>query len=195
MCKKSAYITGILAIVAITAIALFAMPMFAEHTEELHEARYYGIQGEVLKGQVTVLNPTNETKTILAEIEEDDRHEWLFIPQNEFVIGPGSKAVVNYEVRIPYDIEEPVSQRIIHIREISPSNTLSIKHTVSVFVQGGSSLKGATEVNMLYTTVTIMMIVAFALGISMGGICCMKLFIQKLNRDKKRRKRAKKRKK
>ncbi|MFC1810003.1 hypothetical protein ACFLZH_00730 [Patescibacteria group bacterium] len=191
MCKKLAYLTGFLAVVAIAAITLFAMPMSAEHAEELHEAKYYGAAGEVLKGQVTVLNPTNETKIILAEIEEEGHHKWLFLPQDEFTIGPGSKVVVQYEVRIPHDMEEPTCQRIIHIKETSPSNTLSLKHTVTIFVQGVSTLRGATEVNMLYTTVTIMMIVAFALGISMGGICCLKLLMQKINGKKKARKRKK----
>ncbi|MFC1647365.1 hypothetical protein ACFL10_00015 [Patescibacteria group bacterium] len=191
MCKKLAYLTGFLAVVAIAAITLFAMPMSAEHAEELHEAKYYGVQGEVLKGQVTVFNPTNETKIINVHTEEDGRHEWIFLPQSEFTIGPGSKVVVQYEVRIPYNIGEPVSQKIIHIRETSPSNTLSLKHTVSIFVEGATSLRGTTEVNMLYTTVTIMMIVAFGLGISMGGICCIKLIMQRINGKKKPRKKKK----
>lgn len=190
MSQKLAYITGILAVVVIAAIALFTMPISAEHVEELHEAKYYGVQGEVLKGQVAVLNPTNETKTILAEVEDDGPIEWLYLPQSEFTIGPGSKTVVQYEVRIPAKANGD-SQRVIHIREISPSNTLSLKHNVSIFVEGSSTLRGTTEVNMLYTTVTIMMIVAFAIGISIGGVCCLKLIMQKVNGKKRARKKKK----
>jgi len=192
MKRLCAYITGILGIAIVTAITLSAVPSFAEHTEELHEAKYYGAPGDVLHGQVTVMNPTNETKTIRAEIIEDEANGWLYLPNSEFTVGPRSKAVIQYDVTIPKVAQEDCTH-VIHVREIAPANTLSIKHTVSVFIKKPAAPGDASsEINILYTTLAIMLIVAFGLGLSLCAVCCLKRIPTWLN-GKKKRKKARKR--
>ncbi len=176
MRKVRAYITGLVTIATILIAGIVAVPAFASHTDELHEVSYYGAPGEELHGQVTVMNPSNETKVVqvTAQSLQEPHEEWLFLDQEKYTIGPNGKAVISYKVVIPADAMGD-GKHIINIREISPNNTLSLKQTVSIFVVRPSApTEGVAEINIFYTMFFIMIVVAFGIGLTFGGVACIK---------------------
>jgi hypothetical protein len=173
-----AYITGFLTIATILIAVIVAMPAFAAHTDYVHEATYYGAPGDELHGQVVVMNPSNEAKVIEVTVEKshEEHYQWVFPDQNRYNLAPKGKAVITYKVIIPKQAKEDCTQ-IIHIREISPKNTLSIKQVVSVFITKPAAVAGeVTEINIFYTAFFIMLIVAFGLGLAF----CAVIFVKKI---------------
>ena len=181
------YITALL-ITAIIIAGINAASVFAAHTDELHEATYFGGPGDVLRGQVTIMNPSDEAKVIEAAVQSCRVHneQWLFLDQTTFNMGPNAKTVIPYRVVVPPQAEDDCVN-VVHIREVAPRNTLSLKHVVSVFVTGPGSLLGAAyEVNIFYTTIFIMFVVAFGIGVAVCIILGMKNLPKLWNRHKKK---------
>jgi len=192
MKRCAQYIAGFIITTVIMAAALFAATGFAEHVDDPHVANYFGAPGDVLHGQVAIMNPTNEVKIVQATIEKShtEHEQWLFLDNDTYTLSPNSKTVITYKVVIPENAKNDC-EHFVKIREISPSNSLSLTHTASVSViKSAANGSGVQEVNIFYTLFFIMLVVAFGLGIAICIVLCMK-YIPKAWNGKKARKRRK----
>lgn len=176
MQKVRAYIKGFITISALLIAAITAVPAFAGHAQDLHETKFYGAPGDEFIGQVTVMNPGEETKVIKVAVENHsgDHLNWLILDKDEYTVGAKGKAVISYKVIIPAQAEKD-STHTINIREIAPKNTLSVTQTVSIsLLKPTAQTEGATEINIFYTTFFIMIIVSFGIGLAFCAVICVK---------------------
>lgn len=195
MKRCAQYIAGFIIATAIMAAALFAATGFAEHVDDPHVANYFGAPGDILHGQVAIMNPTSEVKVVQATVEKShtEHEQWLFLDKDTYTLSPDSKTVITYKVVIPKYADHDC-EHYVKIREISPSNSLSLTHTASVsVVKAGANADAATEINIFYTTFFIMLVVAFGLGIAICIVLCFK-HLPKLWNGKGKKKAGKRRK-
>lgn len=168
------YITAAIATAILTSLMLYCVPAYAAHTGEIQEVTYYGKPGDVIQGQVAIENTADVTKTVVVHLDESD-HQWVEVPQTKYVVGPKSKTVIRYVINIADDTHIEC-ESTLHIQEVAPTTSLSLIYKIKTIVipVQGAMLLAAPEANQLYTLSSLIAIIAFSIGITLGGLWCIK---------------------
>jgi hypothetical protein len=152
------------------------------------EVEYMGNPGDSIKGQITIINPSDEEKKVLIYSDNNNEIEnWIIIPQNLYTIKGFHKVVISYEINVPEDVEAKVYNGNLFIKEISNPAAKEIEHRLSTDVVSGSYdstyLRAAavTETNPLHIALAVFAIFIFSLGLAFAIKCS----IMSLNRRKK----------
>lgn len=150
-------------------------------------AEYYGNPGDIIKGQVTIVNPTEKEKVIYVYQEDAKIDAWINIPQTTYNIKGFHKAVIPYEIHIPEGAEAKIYDWTLSIKELSNPNAMIIEHHVSTDIvygeYGDTYLKNAantgTNPNLLHITLAVFAVFVFGASLAYATKCAISSLITK----------------
>lgn len=153
-------------ILGLTVTLLLTIPLAQAIGATPLRVEYKGKPGDIIKGQLSVMNSSNETKEIVvnkgdflmnSETEEVEFFEtpnganiyslqdWIIIPQDTFTVETYAKQVIPYEIHIPYDAEARGHYGSLFVQEeavekpeaiASAKVSLRIAHLILLEVEG-----------------------------------------------------------
>lgn len=128
-------------LITFSTIALFAGSSFAQAAAPLN-VEYSSLPGEVVKGQITVLNTSDESQTITLTTDDfqqepkvDSMQQWIVIPQSSFLVESKQKVVIPYEIHIPIDAPSQGYYGALKVQS-SSSNEAETAHLIMLEVEG-----------------------------------------------------------
>lgn len=130
-------------VLTLTTLALLASSALAQPLTPL-QVEYSSFPGEVIKGQVSVLNTADKARTINVntsnfqpESKVDSLQNWIIIPQNSFLVKAGEKVVIPYEIHVPINAPSQGYYGAIEV-QTSATNSKETAHLVLLEVEGNT---------------------------------------------------------